>query len=229
MAIEEKKFLDDSGVTHLWERIEEKFPNSEELALVIEAIDEVKADKEDLNTLTEKVNEVEAIANTQVDYNQNDETAIDYVKNRTHWSEVGLVEVLPETTVSVNEYVELANNIILKVGKIYNVVFNDTAYDCVAWSNGEAVVIGNGSIYGGNDVSTGNVGGNGESFSCDSYNNGTCYLNVSESGTYTIKISYQDEVIHKIDKKYLPEIQNISLPRNYFSLIDLDNGYTYIV
>lgn len=69
MTIEEKKFLDDSGVTHLWERIEEKFPNSEELALVIEAIDEVKADKTDLENYYNKteIDSYEFIAVADID------------------------------------------------------------------------------------------------------------------------------------------------------------------
>jgi hypothetical protein len=48
MAFENKKFLDKIGVTHLWEKIENQFINSEELNVVIEAIDEVKADKTDI-------------------------------------------------------------------------------------------------------------------------------------------------------------------------------------
>ncbi len=194
MAFENKKFLDKIGITHLWEKIENRFINSEELNVIIEAIDEVKADKTDI---------------VQADWNQNDETALDYVKNKTHWAKESVVELLPETSVTVDsDYAKLPNSITLEVGKTYNVTFNGTVYECVAWSNNNAVLIGNGSIYGGNDISTGNVGGNGEPFSFDSYDNGSIYLNVSESGTYTIKISFQGEVIHKIDEKYLPEIQN---------------------
>ena len=43
-----KKFLDQIGVTHLWNKVEENFPNNEELAIIVNAIDETKADKTDL-------------------------------------------------------------------------------------------------------------------------------------------------------------------------------------
>ena len=52
MTFENKKFLDKIGITHLWEKIENRFINSEELNVVVEAIDEVKADAEDHNIKT---------------------------------------------------------------------------------------------------------------------------------------------------------------------------------
>ena len=148
------------------------------------------------------------IQKSRGNWNQNDETAADYIKNRTHWSEVSLVEILPEITIYIEEdYDKISNDITLELGKTYNVTFNGKEYNCTAWSNGEAILIGNGSIYGGRDVASGNIGGNNEPFSCDN-EDGTLYLNVSESGTHTVRISYQSEVIHKIDKKYLP-IKNV--------------------
>lgn len=43
-----KKYLDGSGLTHLWTRIEENYPTNEDLTNIINAIDEEKADKTDL-------------------------------------------------------------------------------------------------------------------------------------------------------------------------------------
>ena len=43
-----KKFLDSSGISHLWDRIEERYPNMDELGLIIDAIDEAKADRTDI-------------------------------------------------------------------------------------------------------------------------------------------------------------------------------------
>lgn len=53
MAFENKKFLDRIGITHLWNKIENYFINSEELNIVIEAIDEAKADKDLIVTYAE--------------------------------------------------------------------------------------------------------------------------------------------------------------------------------
>ena len=65
---DQKKFLDYEGVKYLWSKINmQDYPNNETLMDVIEAIDETKADKSEL---------------VQSDWNQNDETQIDYIKNR---------------------------------------------------------------------------------------------------------------------------------------------------
>ena len=48
---EQKKFLDSSGISHLWDRIEERYPNVDELEIIINAIDEVKADKSDVEAI----------------------------------------------------------------------------------------------------------------------------------------------------------------------------------
>ena len=69
-----KKFLDYEGVKHLWSKINmQDYPNNETLMAVINAIDETKADKTDI---------------VQSDWNQNDNTAPDYVKNRPFYEDV---------------------------------------------------------------------------------------------------------------------------------------------
>lgn len=65
---DQKKFLDYEGVKHLWSKINmQDYPNNETLMAVINAIDETKADKTDI---------------VQSDWDQSDETAIDYIKNK---------------------------------------------------------------------------------------------------------------------------------------------------
>lgn len=69
MTFENKKFLDKIGITHLWEKIENRFINSEELNVVVEAIDEVKADKADLEKYYNKteIDSYEFIATEDID------------------------------------------------------------------------------------------------------------------------------------------------------------------
>ena len=44
--VDEKKFLDQSGVEYLWSQLSlEDYPNNETLIAVLNAIDETKADK----------------------------------------------------------------------------------------------------------------------------------------------------------------------------------------
>lgn len=63
-----KKYLDYEGVKYLWSKINmQDYPNNKTLINVINAIDETKADKSEL---------------VQSDWNQNDETAKDFIKNK---------------------------------------------------------------------------------------------------------------------------------------------------
>ena len=134
--------------------------------------------------------------------------------SRTHWEEVEEVEIITETTVTISEdnsYAELPKTTQLTVGQTYFVILDGVPYECVAWysDDEDAVIIGNGAIFGGE-------GGNGEPFSCDSYSSGNICLNTEKAGTYTISISTKENIIHKLDKKYLPDevIESIDIANN---------------
>lgn len=66
----------------------------------------------------------------QSDWNQNDENAKDYIKNRTHWTET--VSLLPETTLTLNPVLShdgvADNDIIVEVGKKYNITLDGVTY-----------------------------------------------------------------------------------------------------
>ena len=54
--VQEKKFLDEAGVRHLWSKINmNDYPNNELLMSVISAIDETKADREEIPSLTSQL------------------------------------------------------------------------------------------------------------------------------------------------------------------------------
>ena len=134
--------------------------------------------------------------------------------SRTHWEEVEKVNVIAETTVTISEDnsdADLPKTTQLTVGQTYFVILDGVSYECVAWysDDEEAVIIGNGAIFGGE-------GGNGEPFSCDSYSDDTIYLNTEKAGTYTISISIMKNVVHKLDKKYMPDevIKSIGIANN---------------
>ena len=134
--------------------------------------------------------------------------------SRTHWEEVEEVEILAETTVTISEDnsdTALPKTAQLTVGQTYFVILDGVSYECVAWysDDEDAVIIGNGAIFGGE-------GGNSEPFSCDSYSGDEIYLNTEKAGTYTISISIKENIIHKLDKKYLPDevIESIGIANN---------------
>ena len=124
---------------------------------------------------------------TTPDWNQNDETASDYVKNRTHYISDPVETVLLEETsiefINTNR-VLLPGFIKLIEGCTYFVTFNRTEYECVAYYHAYrgSVVIGNGSLIG-------IEGGNGEPFvSVFMEDNPSALFVTQEAGTYALKI-----------------------------------------
>lgn len=149
-------------------------------------------------------------------WDQNDPSAEDYLKNRPFYSEKGTKILSEVSEISIqgsdnDEFFEaLPIELYLEAGKKYIVIFNGTKYVCTAWSatEADAVILGNGDIYGGE-------GGNGEPFAIDNYSNGAAYLNVTSSGTYNLTIQLEEEIIHKLDKKFVDSsaiIDVIELP-----------------
>lgn len=143
-------------------------------------------------------------ANMLPDWNQNDETAPDYVKNRLAWTDDPKETVLiEEQTVPVGDDLnaQLECSCVLEVGKTYTVNFNEAQYECVAYScdiDGLEEI-----VFIGDMRHMGLTGGNGEPFViCHVAGNTGLY--VSETGDYTISISGETSKVHKIDEKYLP-------------------------
>ena len=137
------------------------------------------------------------------DWNQNDSTAADYVKNRPFYTgdpvETVLVE---ESTVAFTEnnglYVAyFPSTFEGKVGETYKVYWDGTAYECVCASFQSIPAIGNLSIIGaGSDT--------GEPFLMGVNNgNGIQIITVDTSSSHTFSISRTDVPVVKIDKKYL--------------------------
>lgn len=142
------------------------------------------------------------------DWNENNSDSINYIRNKTHGIEYKEKYLIPEQTVTIDEdggYTELDQLLYFTEGETYTAVFNGTTYECVAWNNGEdTILIGNRDIYGGEGMGDTDI-----PFSCDSYEDGSIYVNVAKAGTYTISISGIQEVITKIDEKYLPEFSKV--------------------
>lgn len=149
----------------------------------------------------------------QGDWNQNDKSASSYIKNRPFYTKDNPEEKVVDATVEIDSelYTEISNNLYFTEGETHRVVFNGTEYTCVAWNGNGCVIIGNGSIYGGEGL------GEDVPFSCDSYNNGSCYLNVSSEGTYTIEIYKVVDLVVKLDEKYLPILEEV-----YETVIEVD-------
>ena len=141
----------------------------------------------------------------QSDWNQNDETQPDYVKNRPFYTgdpvETVLVE---ESTVSFVDAggfyeAEFQSTFSATVGETYNVSWDGTLYECTCVDMGETYVIGNLSIVGeGSDT--------GEPFVMIVENGlGIKIYAADTSSSHTFSISVFAQEVVKIDAKYLPD------------------------
>lgn len=94
---------------------------------------------------------------TLSDWNQNDSTAADYIKNRTHYSYTNKIEILPLTTITITEadgmYIADIENLSLEANKKYEIVFGTKTYYCtgqtiIAPTGVVTVLLGNISLVG---------------------------------------------------------------------------------
>lgn len=164
-------------------------------------------------------------SSVQPDWSQNDPTAADYVKNRTHWVEETLL--LEETEITTAEedgaYVYYPTELLLDVsntveGDTYRVIFDGTSYDSTTYCDSEwdMTIIGNGRVFGlamaGDEetldsiIASGNFPavlgkGNGEPFTMIFGLNDTGMVFTEEAGTYTLEV--YGAVYHAIDRKFL--------------------------
>lgn len=154
------------------------------------------ADKQEIAELTAPLVNVPEGGGVQPDWNQNDPTAPDYVKNRPFYTGKPV-----ETTILTATYDEQSDNMetniigALVVGETYVVEYNGVRYDCVAWDDG-GPCLGNGSLW---DIAAGGD----EPFVMWS-DNGELEFMSEEFGSYTVTVSGIVNEVHKIDPKYLP-------------------------
>ena len=161
---------------------------------------------EDKSSLVAAINEVRQTGGggVQPDWNQNDSTQPDYIKNRPFYTgdpvETVLVE---ESTVSFAEnsglYMgQLESTFSATVGEIYKVYWDGAAYECACVNFNGNTVIGNLSIAGaGSDT--------GEPFMIAISNSRGIRIGTADtSASHTISISSYAVSVVKIDQKYLP-------------------------
>lgn len=129
-----------------------------------------------------------------------------YVKGRTHWREVEYGEVVPETTLEMNDtYVENPFSMILVKGETYKVVWDGVEYECLARDDGySGVYIGNQQVVEWDfpEIIVSDEPFYISYFPSDSY----VECNVMTPGIYTISITgATSEIVYPIDSKYLPD------------------------
>lgn len=156
----------------------------------------------------------------QPDWNQNDPTAKNYVKNRTHYVSRESKAVVPEqevtTAVQDNFNIAILNGVDFDIfetlfnsedNTTFDVVFDGTSYQC-KWleedDGSRAPAFGNLAIYNPSLTDTG------EPF-CISLEQhpdagDSMVVACKVSGTHTVAVNYPQDVVHTIDPKYIKDM-----------------------
>lgn len=142
---------------------------------------------------------------TQADWNQNDETASDYIKNRTHWIEQGsritlfenTVECEPSSSALVMYYASLSLSEPMVIGNEYLITYDNIEYSLIAEDDND------GGVYVGNyEWETEEI-----PFCIYTAEDGEYMLETMVEGTHTLKIQHveADTYYHPLDEKFIPD------------------------
>lgn len=149
------------------------------------------------------------------DWNQNDETAPDYVKNRTHYEEVVESVIVENVTLNVaqgspigfSSMNEFALNEI-KDGVTYTVVWDGTSYECVAnpCTGTAPPIVGTYNAIGNRSIINSSNVDSGEPFVILVAGGGSVFVLSKTSGTYTLSLKCPETVVHQIPHKYIKDV-----------------------
>lgn len=147
----------------------------------------------------------------QADWNQNDETAKDYIKNRICYTKDATEITVLDSTLSftkvsenVYSYQNTSSNIKFNEGTTYIVNFDTTSYTCIAFTNAtlsNAVILGNLGVAGAPSATN-------EPFAMITDSKGDQGLQIVTNLTgasHNVKIAENHTEIVKLDKKYIPD------------------------
>ena len=186
------------------------FPNVEYIKTLVNGLKEfvnskIKLVRKDIDSLP------------QADWNQNDPTAKDYVRNRTHYVSRESRVVVPEQEVTTDVQdkfnVAVLNNADLDAIKTlydskddttFDVVFDGTSYSCKWLEQGGNRI----PFFGNSAIIQEGLTDTGEPFIFFFRlfgNDATIEIACKVAGTHTVAVSYQQDVVHKIDGKFLPD------------------------
>ena len=182
------------------------FLNSEGLSRVqthIQTALDMKADKLQVE---------KQFTDSVADWNQNDEFALDYVKNRTHWVDDPVEEIIlseENFTIEDNQWFGFSTVLNLSLDNHYTVIFDGVEYQCEPYELYDAVVIGNSTFEGGE-----------QNPDLPFLVIGHYSLVYAENGDHTITINSITSKIHHIDNKYIKDMYGDKDLNNEILLID---------
>lgn len=164
-------------------------------------------------------------------WNQNDSTADDHIKNRPFYSENGEAIILKETQLTFDGgYSVIEAPVTLEAGKTYKITYNGITYECVAVNSASLerstlgvmplaaavteIVIGNFALLMG-------AGDTGEPFCMINYpGEALVVLDVNGAESATVDIKEDVEIVHKLDKKFIDMPDGIITEDNLYDNLE---------
>lgn len=172
------------------------------------------------------------ITKSKSDWNQSDSNATNYIKNRTHYTEIAETKVLSNKTINNQSF--LLKTPLIK-GNVYTITFNDVVYRCVAKEYDGYLMIGNNALY---EYDNGTEPDTGEPFAIECGKGDTeawIYLDDSITSAPIVSIMCASEIVHKLDKKYLPDtvvinsdLADVAISGSYYDLPDAPDVSTVV-
>lgn len=141
------------------------------------------------------------------DWNENDSSSPNYVKNRTHYTTEDDVVLFEDYSISIESgpvTFPLPDDKGLIIGETYKVIWDEIEYNCQAFEVNGMSVIGNSIPMGGNDTGEPFFVATGITYYDTAESDNMCII-FGEQGEHVFSIYKKGEVVHKLDKKYLPE------------------------
>lgn len=157
-------------------------------------------------------------------WEQNDPTADDYIKNRPFYiDENNVIEIIPKQTAAFNSkgdtasaigvaIIPLSPIIELVVGQEYDVVWDGMKYKCIAYELKGLAVIGS------NFFTNNSFDDEPFCITIDKGMFGGAYLETEDTNKHVVEVTTKD--IKKLDKKYLPNFARVATSGSYDDLTD---------
>ena len=141
------------------------------------------------------------------DWNENDSSSPNYIKNRTHYATEGEIILLDEKKAYSDYWFDIGESI--EVGNEYKVIVDNVEYNCTVFEFDGFLAAGAKYDYEIGDVDYSEYPfyffSEGDNWICLYFNDVATFDTESSGTPHSVRISRIDEIVKTLDVKYLPE------------------------